>query len=356
MNDSKAQPNLSPARTSAAPPASEFMQVLNQPHKGTCEYVPYGASDKIKLTVHIIQNLIAVRTKSGKTCSEKDAIKFLAMCQAKRLNPFEGDCFLIGYDGKDGPQFALVTAHQTYLKRAELHPEFDGMESGLIIIEGEQMKEIEGDFYMPDSQKVVGGWARVFFKGRSHPMYKRLRLSRFQKGFGVWQEDGAGMICKCAEADALRSSFPTMLGGLYMREEMEPEAKTTKPDFSTPGKPLFAGTQPAAIDATPPPEIEQPQQSEPEPMPESEAPQSEPEQSQQSEQPANNPLKALRGLLTQAKVKEGALLDFLASTGMSDGTAGSLEELVVSNGGSELVLSVYNNWGKTLAELKKVKA
>jgi len=34
------------------------------------------------------------------------------------------------------------------------------------------------------------------------------------------------MICKCAEADALRSTFPTMLGGLYTREEVNASMPT----------------------------------------------------------------------------------------------------------------------------------
>ncbi len=186
------------------------------------EYVPYGCQDKIKLSISIVKNLIAVPTKSGKTCSDKEAMKFLMLCQSKRLNPFEGDCFLIGYDGRDGvAQFSLITAHQAFLKRAELHPEFDGMKSG-IIVQGEEGKlvELEGDFHVED-QKVVGGWATVYFKNRKIPMTRRLRLKRFQKPFGVWLDDPAGMIVKCAESDALRSSFPTMLGGLYLREEVE---------------------------------------------------------------------------------------------------------------------------------------
>lgn len=201
-------------------------------------FVPYGAKDEIKLSISIVQNLVAVKTKSGRTCSERDAIKFLAMCQAKRINPFEGDCFLIGYDNRDKPDeptFSLVTAHQTYLKRAELHQEFDGMKSGIIIREKVGgLKDLEGDFY-EDDQTVVGGWATVLFKTRKQPMHKRLRLARFKKSFGLWLDDAAGMICKCAEADALRSSFPTMLGGLYMREELEnpvPETKVATPIFN----------------------------------------------------------------------------------------------------------------------------
>lgn len=185
-------------------------------------FTPYGGADEIKLSVKLVQDLIAVKTRSGATCSQRDALKFIAMCQARKLNPYEGDAFLIGYDGKDGPSFSLITAHQAFLKRAELHPEFDGMESGVVVTNGEDgtPTDISGDFHTRE-QIVVGGWARVHFKNRKVPIYRRLRLERFKKNFGVWVDDPAGMIVKCSEADALRSAFPTMLGGLYLRDEVE---------------------------------------------------------------------------------------------------------------------------------------
>lgn len=185
------------------------------------EFVPYGSADKIKLNISIVKNLICVPTKSGKTCSDNDAIKFIMMCHAKRLDPFSGDAYLTGYDTQNGPQFSLITAHQAYLKRAEIHPEYDGMKSGVIIKNPDgTFRDVEGDFH-EKGDNVVGGWATVYYKNRTHPCTRRIRMERFNKGFAQWAVDPAGQICKCAEADALRSSFPTMIGGLYMREEID---------------------------------------------------------------------------------------------------------------------------------------
>jgi hypothetical protein len=39
------------------------------------------------------------------------------------------------------------------------------------------------------------------------------------------------MICKCAEADALRASFLTMLGGLYLKEEFHGRVSKTYQTF-----------------------------------------------------------------------------------------------------------------------------
>lgn len=207
------------------------MTTLNQQQQGLANtpatvkkemsFVPYGSGDQIKLSVEMVKNMIAVPTKSGKTCSDRDAMKFIMMCQAKRLNPWEGDAFLIGYDGQSGPEFSLITAHQAFLKRAELHPSYNGMRSGIIVENGNGLLiDYEGDFYR-EGDTVIGGWATVYFKDREYPCTRRIRLERFNKGFAQWKVDAAGMICKCAEADALRSSFPTMLGGLYMREEVD---------------------------------------------------------------------------------------------------------------------------------------
>ncbi len=90
-------------------------------------------------------------------------------------------------------------------------------------------------------------------------MTRKVRLDRFYKPFGVWLDDAAGMICKCAEADALRSSFPTMLGGLYMREELSPVIEIEGPKFQQPAnrnEPLPAT---ATTQAEPEPNRSEPQ-------------------------------------------------------------------------------------------------
>jgi phage recombination protein Bet len=187
--------------------------------KAIVEYVPFGAQDKIKLTTKMVKEFIAVPTKSGKEPTERDCMRFLGMCLASRLNPWAGDAFMIGFDTNAGPQFNLVVGIQALLKRAEVNPEYDGMESGVIVKVGDQIEEHVGDLTI-QGEVLLGGWATVYFKTRKYPMRKRIKLERFKKPYGIWLDDPAGMISKCAEADALRSSFPTMLGGLMLREEI----------------------------------------------------------------------------------------------------------------------------------------
>jgi len=330
-----------PQQTTAAltptskPGGCDFVSLLQAP-KGSVEFVPFGGNDRVKLSIAIVQNLVAVKTKTGRTCSDADALKFIAMCQARKMNPFEGDCYMIGYDGKDGPQFALITAHQTYLKRAELHPEFDGMQSGLILRQADgSILEAEGDFFESE-QQLLGGWARVFFKNRSKPMYKRLRLDRFKKPFGIWQEDPAGMICKCAEADALRSSFPTMLGGLYLREELGldgGEKTPVRPDFASGGgRPLFSAPSDVPGNGGKTDVPAQVEDTKPEP----------------------SHAEKLRSLCKKSRIEEGLVLDWLASTGASDGSASLLEELQ-----PEVMEKLIADWqsasGQMLAYLEGLK-
>ena len=279
------------------------------------EYIPFGSQDKIKLTIAIVQNLICVKTKSGKVCSANDAIKFMMLCQARKLNPFEGDAYLIGYDNRDKPDqptFSLITAHQAFLKRAEVNPEYDGMKSGIIIEDDDGLKDQEGDFYS-EGQKVVGGWATVYFKNRKQPMHKRIRLSRFQKSFGIWQDDSAGMICKCAEADALRSSFPTMLGGLYIREETPAE------QVPVASAPIFTATDTKVeqeekvvrvILGTPPPE---PVKSANKPKPEPSA--------------DYTKVKPILDTLAASDVTESEVIKFLKEMGTIDSKTKTLEDI-----------------------------
>ena len=254
-------------------------------------------------------------------------------CLARRSNPLEGDSFLIGYDGKDGPTFSLITAHQAFLKRAELNPEYDGMESGVIVEQDGKLAELEGDFYS-DGQIVKGGWARVHFKNRKIPMYKRVRLARFQKAFGVWQDDPGGMITKCAEADALRSSFPTMLGGLYLREEVAPSepSKTTTPIFSSPEP--EAGIQEAEVvpEKAPEPPQEAPVAStaRPEPPKSVKTPPAVKTAPEALKRPTGVPPQNVRVVKLREKIADAGLtvekvLDFMINLGTVESNTASIE-------------------------------
>jgi hypothetical protein len=157
----------------------------------------------------------------------------------------------------NGPKWSLITSHNAFLKRAELHAKYDGMDSGIIVLDAsKQIVEREGDFEHPGDQ-LLGGWAVVYIKDRGHPKKSKVKLTTYKKPFGVWLKDEAGMICKVAEAHAIRDSFPTIIGGAYLREEIDETGvpvDAKKPAFTHDGMDMLRKVNATAPEAKPEPE------------------------------------------------------------------------------------------------------
>ena len=208
------------------------------------------------------------------------------------------------------------------------------MKSGIIIKDDKDGKpyEIEGDFYEP-GQIVVGGWAEVFCKNRKITTKRRLRLERFKKPFGVWNDDAAGMICKCAEADALRSTFPTMLGGLYMREELDSQGAVANGNgTANVSRPLFNGSASGQIEAGDP----------------SAAPV---EPTAPDEPLASAVLAKLRAMLAQRNIAENALLNYLIEVGTVSDSVASLDD--VQSSSPETIKALVVNFDQVVANVKE---
>jgi phage recombination protein Bet len=214
-----AKPKAPAEPTQAEKDAALLEEILNR----KAVFTPFQEEKPITLTAKMVMRYFAKPTKKGFTCTEAQAEKFVMLCKTRGLNPFVGDAFIVGYDTDDGPEFNLITAHQALIKRAEAHPQFAGMSSGVIVRRavsdgvGETI-EYDGKYVEP-GDTLVGGWSKVKRKDRDEPKYARIALTAFAKGFGRWKFDGAGMIVKCAQADALREMFPNQLGGLHVEEE-----------------------------------------------------------------------------------------------------------------------------------------
>jgi len=196
--------------------------MVTAPQQGASDvsYVPLGSKQHVNLSIKVVRQYLCTPTANGVAPSDADVVKFIKLCQARELDPWVGDAFLVGYDSKNGPVFNLITAQQALLKRAEINADYDGMESGVILLIDGKTEYREGDFYC-EGEKLLGGWARVHRKNVSRPSFDALKLSTYDSGYSRWKADPAGMIVKCAESSALRKAFPTQLGGLYTREEMD---------------------------------------------------------------------------------------------------------------------------------------
>lgn len=178
--------------------------------------------ETIKLTPSIVQNYI-VGTDAQITLPEFKF--FTSLCKARGLNPFLKEAYCIKF-GKQPAQ--IVVGKDAILKRAIRNPQFDGMESGVIVKSNSsgEITERKGTFVDIDDEKLVGGWAKVYRKDWRHPTYCSVSFAEVaqKKNDGSlnsnWSGKGATMVEKVAKVRALRESFVDDLGGMYEAEEM----------------------------------------------------------------------------------------------------------------------------------------
>jgi phage recombination protein Bet len=201
---------------------------MNKPEQSTAmaktedrhrEWIPIGETEPIKMSAGLVKKYFATPTKNGYKPSDEMVMEFLMIMAARKLNPWVGDAWIIGYDSKEGPQFSIVTAYQALAKRAEMHPEYDGIEWGVIVEVDGKYREVEGAFHGPD-EKLVGAWAKVYRKDRGRPFVAKVQRAPYDKGYSQWKVNPAWMIAKVARAAAMREAFPLELGGLYTEEDL----------------------------------------------------------------------------------------------------------------------------------------
>ena len=187
---------------------------------------------KITLTPSIVQQYI-VGSENG-TITLPEFKLFTELCKVRKLNPFLKEAYCI----KFGDQPAqIVVGKDAVLKRAVLNPSFDGIESGVIVqnINTGDIIERAGTFYLRDSERLVGGWAKVYRRDWTHPTYCSVAFDEVanRKKDGQlnsnWAGKGATMVEKVAKVRALRETFVEDLGGMYEADEMPLPANNEQP-------------------------------------------------------------------------------------------------------------------------------
>lgn len=159
------------------------------------------------------------KTRQGHQCSDEFVYEFLKVCQSRRLNPYDGDAFIVGYDSKDGAQFSIITSYQSLNKRAAASNQYDGSDFGLTVVNDKhELIDVPGSI-VPPKTKLAGAWCKLYRKDRKHPTYTRIDFGGYNQGRGRWQTDPGGMIVKCAKAAAMREAFPQELGSYETDEE-----------------------------------------------------------------------------------------------------------------------------------------
>ena len=192
--------------------------LANRPTESVTEF--QVGNDKVTLSPSIVRNYL---TNGNGTVTDQEVNYFVHLCRGQGLNPFLKEIYLI----KFGTQPAtFVVSKEAFLKRAEANPQYDGSESGIIVLNKDgELIERKGGFFLKDSEQVVGGWAKVYRKDRKYPSDVQVTFEEYagrtKEGNlnSNWANRPATMIKKVALVQALREAFPNDLNNLYTEEE-----------------------------------------------------------------------------------------------------------------------------------------
>ena len=227
--------------------------------------VKYKASDgaEVKLSPSIIKRYIVT---GGQDVDDREVFSFLAKCQARRLNPLAGDAYMTAYRNKRSGRVesSVIVSKDYFVRTATQQPTFDGMRAGVVVASKKtgELTYREGSIVGQNTEVLVGGWAEVFDKRRSHPSRAEVSLSEYDQHRSLWLSKPATMIRKVALVQALREAYPGAFGGIYDSAEMPDEMQ--QPPVPMPVEPISEepAVEPDEADAEEPEADEHPQESE----------------------------------------------------------------------------------------------
>lgn len=185
--------------------------------------VRYKASDgsDVELSPQVVVRHIVT---GGQQVDEREVMAFIAKCQARRLNPLAGDAYMTAYQNRrtGKVETSVIVSKDYFIRTATQQPGFDGIRAGVVVASKRtgQLTYREGSIVGGKSESLVGGWAEVYDKGRSHPSRAEVSLAEYDQHKSLWTSKPATMIRKVALVQALREAYPVAYGGLYDSAEM----------------------------------------------------------------------------------------------------------------------------------------
>ncbi|MFA7205019.1 MAG: RecT family recombinase [Saccharofermentanales bacterium] len=163
----------------------------------------------------------AMKVTVAKGASQAEFEMFIYLATKYKLDPFLKEIFFI-----PGNMKTILTSRDGYLKIAQSHKDFEGIRSMAVRAEDDFEIDLEDDtikhkFGKGERGPIIGAWAIVYRKNR-RPVIAYADLSEYQGNTVPWKKYTSAMICKCAEAFALKRQFA--ISGLVTMEEMDVEA------------------------------------------------------------------------------------------------------------------------------------
>lgn len=191
--------------------------------KTRTDLTEYEANGEIvKLSPSMVRKYLV---SGGGNVTDQEVMMFISLCRYQHLNPFLKEAHLIKYGNNDPA--TIVTGKDVFTKRADANPNYSGKKAGVTVLtKDSEVIEREGALILP-GEKLIGGWAKVYIKGRETPEYAAVNYDEYvgrKKNGEVnsnWAKRPATMIRKVAVVQALREAFPDTFQGLYAREEMQ---------------------------------------------------------------------------------------------------------------------------------------
>lgn len=175
---------------------------------------------QVTLTPETVRNYLVSGDKERVTIQE--VAMFINLCKFSKLNPWLKEAYCIKYGSEPA---TMVVGKDAFMKRAEANATYDGIESGVIVIDDDgSLQYRNGSFYLP-GDTIVGGYAEVWRKDKSHSYRVEVSFDEYaaRKKDGSlnsqWSKKPATMIRKVAQVQALREAFPNSLSGIYTAEE-----------------------------------------------------------------------------------------------------------------------------------------
>jgi len=167
--------------------------------------------------------------------NDSELAMYLYRCKEQGFDPLSGELVLQRrVSSKDGSvSLSFITTRDALLKKAELNPNYGGINSGVVK---------EGDNFQVDTEKgtlhqsfgakrgkIIAGWAVVQHRNRLPVIaiadYAEYAAANFKSP--VWASMPSAMIQKVAEVAALRRQFPILTQGVYTTDEMQIESAPT---------------------------------------------------------------------------------------------------------------------------------
>lgn len=190
----------------------------------------------------VTQDLLMDYLKTmNKGLTEQQTKQFLAVAGTFGLNPWKREVYAVTFKNRDGStEMSIVTGYETYIKRAELNPNYDGFD---IEFKGSFKKvkvtkqgrngtwQVDG--IVPDGD--VSCICTVYRKDRAHPTREEVFFDEYDQGNSMWQSKPRTMLKKVAIVSAFRKAFPLDFGGMPYASEELPDEMTGRNDLNSKG-------------------------------------------------------------------------------------------------------------------------